>query len=368
MNAATMQRAVDPVLRIDEGSGLPIYRAGMVPAELGTRRQLRGEGLSVAGLRTAAWLHYSPLHGICRLYLREQARPVRKLTERQQANLAAGRALVGTVVCVRCGSARSVRDAEHCPPCLELVWAERAAAAQRRRDEEHEDFLAMLAEDRSAASRWAAEVLADPNALIIDSETTGLEGSYAVELAAARTDGTIVFERRLNPGVPITAGATAVHGIRDQDVAHCPRFAEVEAEFMALLESASRVIVYNVDFDRSVTRRELVRLQPAPAAPDEPQDSDDEVALREYWQKDDEHHQAIAQLKREVDARLRPLRWECAMHEFARWYGAWHSYWQSYTWQPLGGGHSAAGDCVTVVERLREMAARPIYDPGEPMG
>ncbi|AWI32733.1 hypothetical protein DDW44_30945 [Streptomyces tirandamycinicus] len=68
-----------------------VYRAGRAPERLVTRNQLRAAGLSEAGLKPAAWLHYSPLHGMCPLYERAQARPIRPLTDRQRAALAAGR-------------------------------------------------------------------------------------------------------------------------------------------------------------------------------------------------------------------------------------------------------------------------------------
>ncbi|MFB8025964.1 MULTISPECIES: hypothetical protein [unclassified Streptomyces] len=78
------------MLRYTE-SGMPVYRAGLVPPHLATRRQLRADRLSEAGLQPAAFLHYNPLHGVCPLYERKQARPIRQLTVRQHAVLAAGR-------------------------------------------------------------------------------------------------------------------------------------------------------------------------------------------------------------------------------------------------------------------------------------
>ncbi|MER6501891.1 hypothetical protein ABT218_21485 [Streptomyces sp. NPDC001455] len=57
------------------------------------------------------------------------------------------------------------------------------------------------------------------------------------------------------------------------------------------------------------------------------------------------------------------------MEQYAAFYGAWHPYWGSYTWQPLGGGHRALDDCQTVTTRLEEMAAYPNpFTPAEGMG
>src|SRR5438046_1469859 len=36
-----------------------------------------------------------------------------------------------------------------------------------------------------------------------------------------------LFHRRVNPGMPIPAAATAVHGITDEDVASCSPFTEI---------------------------------------------------------------------------------------------------------------------------------------------
>ncbi|MEQ8721067.1 MAG: 3'-5' exonuclease [Sandaracinaceae bacterium] len=62
--------------------------------------------------------------------------------------------------------------------------------------------------------------------VVLDFETTGTDPDEdrAVEIAAARfEEGTLVgsIGMRLNPGRPIPEGASAVHGIRDADVADC---------------------------------------------------------------------------------------------------------------------------------------------------
>ncbi len=47
------------------------------------------------------------------------------------------------------------------------------------------------------------------------------------------------------------------------------------------------------------------------------------------------------------------------MEQYAAFYGEWHDYFGSYTWQKLGGGHRALGDAHAVIRRLEEMAAYP---------
>jgi DNA polymerase-3 subunit epsilon len=75
---------------------------------------------------------------------------------------------------------------------------------------------------------------------IIDLETTGLDPQKdrIVEICVlkVRPDGREVqYARRLDPGVPIPPEASAIHGIRDADVAGAPRFADVADDLLALL-------------------------------------------------------------------------------------------------------------------------------------
>ena len=68
--------------------------------------------------------------------------------------------------------------------------------------------------------------------VFLDLETTGLyiEDDRIVEVGFVKLmpDGErITRERRLNPGRPIPASATAIHGISDADVADCPTFRQV---------------------------------------------------------------------------------------------------------------------------------------------
>lgn len=326
---------------------VPTYRAGMVPASegLATRRQLRAEGLSIRGLKPAAWLHYSPLHGQCPLYLREQAQPVRVLTPEQYANLAAGRKLRGTQVCVRCQDARSLYRRQLCGPCLAIARAE----AEERRKAEEAAYWQQFDEDKEAAALWAAEVLSDAGAVVFDTETTGLDG-YVVEAAVVKvTTREVLFRTRLNPLVPIERGAQNVHGISDADVANERTFEQVRGELMTILRGASRVVIYNRAFDMNVLHRELIRLY---VGEEPPYPNGTETLSWGDWS------QEYDRVVREVTGpELGKVRAQCAMERYAEWFGAWSDYHGSYTWQPLGGGHDAVSDCLTVITRLEEMAA-----------
>ncbi|MEV6503404.1 hypothetical protein [Streptomyces prunicolor] len=45
------------------------------------------------------------------------------------------------------------------------------------------------------------------------------------------------------------------------------------------------------------------------------------------------------------------------MEQYAAFFGDWHDYFGSYTWQKLRGGHRALSDTCAVIRLLEEMAA-----------
>ena len=315
---------------------LPEYMSGGAPNGLATRRQLRALGLSAAGLRPAARLHYCVYHYYCYLYRVADARPVRPLTERQRQALADGRKLAFTRPCKRCGQVRvDIRDGRRlCDPCMVIV----EAARERRRQEEAEKFARMLADDHAAASRWAAEVLADPATAVLDTETTGLGEDYIVEIALLDNAGRTLLDTLVNPRVPIPAEASAIHGIEDQEAAGAPSFADLWPELRELL-TARRVIIYNKEYDTGILLIEADRYFRATAP---------EVPVRDW----DRHPAAVEWIA--------SVRAECAMQRYAEWFGAWSDYWGDYQWQRLNGGHRAAGDCRAVLRLLHTMAGDPL--------
>ena len=75
---------------------------------------------------------------------------------------------------------------------------------------------------------------------VIDLETTGTDvrADRIVEVAVLTVypDGAVIpFARRVNPGRPIPAGASAVHGITDDAVAAAPPFAAIAPDLFAAL-------------------------------------------------------------------------------------------------------------------------------------
>ena len=100
---------------------------------------------------------------------------------------------------------------------------------------------------------------------VIDLETTGTDvrGDRVVEVAVLTVfpDGTVVpFVRRVHPGRPIPAAATAVHGIADDDVADAPGFAAIAPDLFAALIGTDLAGFGIVTFDLPLLVNEFARV------------------------------------------------------------------------------------------------------------
>lgn len=99
----------------------------------------------------------------------------------------------------------------------------------------------------------------------IDLETTGTDTqkSRIVEIAVLKleTDAFTysVKTRRINPGEPIPAGATAVHGITDEDVASAPIFAQIAAGLHGLIAGCDLAGFCSNQFDIPLLAAEFRR-------------------------------------------------------------------------------------------------------------
>ena len=100
--------------------------------------------------------------------------------------------------------------------------------------------------------------------LFFDIEATGLDTSRdrIVELSYIKVnpDGSEEAKTlRFNPTIPISAEATAVNGITNEDVAHCPTFADKAAE-LAQTFSGCDIAGYNSNhFDVPMLVEEFIR-------------------------------------------------------------------------------------------------------------
>jgi len=155
-----------------------------------------------------------------------------------------------------------------------------------------------VATEAGAAIRWARAMREPGTAVILDFETTDLDG-YVVEVAVVdAATGATLLDTLVNPGCPIQPGARAVHGISDADVAGAPPLAEVLPQLLAVTRGRT-VLAYNAAFDSGVIARHTRR------------DGLDPGHLEEDG------------------------RWACLMGRRSAWA-------LRYRWLPLGGGHRAS--------------------------
>lgn len=98
----------------------------------------------------------------------------------------------------------------------------------------------------------------------IDLETTGtnIATDRIVEIAIIKVmpdGGSQSKVKRLNPGIPIPPGATAVHGISNQMVKDCPMFKEAANELRQFLDNCD-IAGYNSNrFDIPLLAEEFLR-------------------------------------------------------------------------------------------------------------
>jgi DNA polymerase III subunit epsilon len=123
-----------------------------------------------------------------------------------------------------------------------------------------------VAVELDAGTSWSDHPIA-----FLDVETTGRNAvnDRLVEVAVVIGQRGEVLARHswlINPGRPIPAESTAVHGIKDADVADKPSFVEVAGEILAALAGAIPA-AYNAVFDRGFLLAELERAGVRPESP-----------------------------------------------------------------------------------------------------
>lgn len=106
--------------------------------------------------------------------------------------------------------------------------------------------------------------------VVLDTETTGLDpalGHRIIEIACVEMINRRLtrnnFYRRIHPERQIDQGATAVHGIKLEDLTDEPKFEEIAEEFLAFVAGAE-LIIHNAPFDVGFLNAELGRIKKLP--------------------------------------------------------------------------------------------------------
>ncbi len=100
--------------------------------------------------------------------------------------------------------------------------------------------------------------------IFFDVESTGVDPAkdriVEISLIKLFPDGREeVRTRRFNPGIPIPAGATAVHGIRDEDVRDEPSFAQLAKSLSEFIEGSDLAGYNSNKFDIPILVEEFMR-------------------------------------------------------------------------------------------------------------
>lgn len=281
--------------------GVQVYRWGQWPDHLLTKQQLNNAGYTTGKKlppRAGAVYRRDSPGGIMWLYDVHQATPKRQATPAQLAALDKARRAAEKVVaeCKRCGR-----------PILELT---RAAYEQGGWD----DALCHICHARQDAQRWARETMNAGGFVVLDTETTDLDGEI-IEIAVIDERGAVLLDTLVRAAAPIHPDAQRVHGISRDDLLGAPYWPAVYLKLRDVI-AGRRVLIYNWDFDAG-------RIHTMNAAYKLPRIE---------------------------------LTGSCLMHKYAAYFGEWSDYWRNFKFQPLGGNHAALGDCRAALALLRSMA------------
>src|SRR5215213_762294 len=90
--------------------------------------------------------------------------------------------------------------------------------------------------DQDQARAWAAKMLAQPDVLILDTETTGLHGTAEiVQIAVIDCAGRALLDTYVKPTRPIPRDASAIHRITDLTVDSAPTFDQLAPQLREIL-------------------------------------------------------------------------------------------------------------------------------------
>jgi DNA polymerase-3 subunit epsilon len=173
------------------------------------------------------------------------------------------------------------------------------------------------------ARYWLSE-----NAIIIDTETTGLESNdEVIEISLLDCQGNVLLDTLVKPLGRISREAARIHGIQNSDLVNAPRWLDVVPDLMNALRDRT-VVMYNASFDTRLIQQSCIcnMMQPF------------------------------------------NLHAHCAMKEYAKFWGQWSDERQSFKWQSLanaakqqgitvdGDAHRALTDCRTTRAVIKAMA------------
>lgn len=303
--------------------GVTWYANYTAPEHLKTEAQLRKMKLKPGAPRRA--IVEGRMKGRWDLFDVNEAVP---LSEEETAAIREKARQAQYKLCVHCQTQvrRDKWDREHeaCHKCLPAVLERKERIARQRAEAEEREFNKMLVRDREEAIEWARGLLEREDWVILDTETTGLESdAEIISVTIMSPAGEVLLDTLLKPSGSIPQDASAVNGITDEMVANAPLFTEITPQLQQVLAGKS-VVAYNAGFDELMLMATCYRYKVP-------------------------YKNIVGQNERSP--------WQCAMLQYAAYFGKWNHYYRSYRWQKLPkGDHTAKGDCQATLGLIRKMA------------
>ena len=177
---------------------------------------------------------------------------------------------------------------------------------------------------REEATKWAKARLADPNTIIVDTETTGILSrdpeTKIVSLSMINAKGQVVLAALVNPERPIPLDAQKIHGIDDRDVKDAMPW-NVIGDIAAYQMKDKHIVCFNAGFDVHL----MVHLMGQYGIP------------------------------------IPDFEVSCAMEYYSQFVGEWSRSKQAYKWQRLpklayGSAHDSLVDCQSTLLLMKKMA------------
>jgi DNA polymerase-3 subunit epsilon len=176
------------------------------------------------------------------------------------------------------------------------------------------------------------EELRETNALVLDTETTGLDSNAEIlQIGIVSIEGETLFNSFVKPArARRWNDAMRVHGIGWSDVKEAPSIGQ-QAEVLKKIMAGRPIAIYNADFDTRILRQSIKA---------------DKASSSYQW--------------------LHNQDWECVMQAYAEYWGQWNSRYGSYKWQSLidacrqqgvkvVNAHNALGDARLTAALLRSI-------------
>ena len=177
---------------------------------------------------------------------------------------------------------------------------------------------------KEEAIRWAKERLADPNTVIVDTETTGILSrdpeTKIVSLSMINVKNQVILGALVNPERPIPLEAQKIHGIEDRDVKDAMPW-NVIGDIAAYQMRGKHIVCFNAGFDVHL----MVHLMGVYGIP------------------------------------IPEFDVSCAMEYYSQFIGEWSRAKGDYKWQRLpklayGQAHDSLVDCQSTLLLLKKMA------------